>query len=161
MDIKPNLCLYNKFSSKSNRFIMVSEGFGSLWDPRRREKVFLSVSYDIKHQEIARKHMATSRDKEQVKSRQQSMTSQEQAAVHNKSRAGSSAWQVNSKQQCRTTHFQQLAAATTQHSNIAQHTRSSTSTKTNSCQNKELSKHIHSVLLKWMQLFKIGYALSG
>ena len=57
----------------------------------RREKVFFSVSYDLKYQEIARKHMATSRDKGQVKSRQQSMTSQEQAAVHDKSRAGSSA----------------------------------------------------------------------
>ena len=53
--------------------------------------MFLSVSYDLKYQEIARKHMASSRDKEQVKSRHQSMTSQEQAAVHDKSRASSSA----------------------------------------------------------------------
>ena len=45
------------------------------------------------------------------------------------------------------TYLHQPAAATTQHSNIKQHTRSSTSTKTKSCHNKELSKHIHSVLL--------------
>ena len=118
VDIKPNLCPYNKSYSSSNRYIMVSEGFGSLWDPRRTGKVFLSVSYDIKYQKVARKHMATSRDKEY-------------------SRAGSSA----------DTHIQQLAAATTQHSNFQKHTRSSISTKTKSCHNKELSKHIHSVLL--------------
>ena len=45
--------------------------------------MFLSVSYDLKYQEIARKHMATSRDKKQIKSRQQCRTSQEQAAVQN------------------------------------------------------------------------------
>ena len=82
--------------------------------------MFLSVSYDLEYQEIARKHMATSRDKEQVKSRQQSMTSQEQAAVHDKSGAGSSAWQVKSKQQCRTTHLQQLAASSS-HYTAQQH----------------------------------------
>ena len=54
--------------------------------------MFLSVSYDIKYQRVARKHMATSRDKEH-------------------SRAGS-------RQQCRHTHLQQQQAATTPHSNI-------------------------------------------
>ena len=33
--------------------------------------MFLSVSYDIKYQTVARKHMATSRDKEHSQSRQQ------------------------------------------------------------------------------------------
>ena len=76
--------------------------------------MFLSVSYDIKYQRVARKHMATSRDKEH-------------------SRASSSAHTL----------LQQLAAASshcTQHSNFQQHTRSSTSTKTKSCHNKELSQ---------------------
>ena len=85
--------------------------------------MFLSVSYDIKYQRVARKHMATSRDKEH-------------------SRAGSSA--------AVQTHTHPAAASShyTQHSNFQQHTRSSTSTKTKGCHNKELSKHIHSVLLK-------------
>ena len=79
--------------------------------------MFLSVSYDIKYQKVARKHMATSRDKEH-------------------SRAGSSAH----------THLQQLAAssssAATTHSTA---TFSSTlgaapvpkqrAVKTKSCQN--------------------------
>ena len=59
------------------------------------------------------------------------MTGQEQPAVQNYTPPAASS-----------SHY------TAQHSNIAQHTRSSTSTKTNSCQNKELSKHIHSVVLK-------------
>ena len=81
--------------------------------------MFLSVSYDKKYQKEARKHMATSRDTEH-------------------SRAGSSAH----------THLQQQCSHYTQHSNFQQHTRSGTSTKTKSCHNKELSKHIHSVLLE-------------
>ena len=79
--------------------------------------------------------MATSRDKEQVKSRQQCITSQEQAAVHNKSRAGSSAEQVKSRQQCRTIHLQP-AAATTQHSTLgAAPVPKQRAVTTKSCQN--------------------------
>ena len=93
---------------------MVSEAFGSLWDPRRGENVFFIIIYDIKYQEVVRKHMGTSADKE------------------------------HSNSGCRHTPFtqeQHWAATTTQH------TRSSTSTKTKSCHNNELLKHIHSVLL--------------
>ena len=86
--------------------------------------MFLSVSYNIKYQRVARKHMATSRDKEH-------------------SRVGSSA-----AVQTHTPPEASSSKAANAHSTATfSSTVGAAPVPKQSCHNKELSKHIHSVLL--------------